>query len=92
MAQTPCVAAVILSGWKKMKDENPSIMLVKCACHSLDLVAAKAMEAMPGCLQFMVQETHNYFAYSSSRPAAYRNLYSNAAQEQTEPLKIPFIF
>lgn len=76
--------------WKKMRDDNPSITLVKCACHSLDLVASKAMEAMPASLEFMIHETHNYFAHSSSRQAVYRSLYSdsNTMHEKNEPLKI----
>lgn len=73
-----------------MKDDNPSLTLVKCACHSLDLVASKAMETVPASLEFMVKETHNYFAHSSMRQTAYRNVYceGSVAQEGAEPLKL----
>ncbi|KAH9371069.1 hypothetical protein HPB48_013168 [Haemaphysalis longicornis] len=76
--------------WRRLQDDNPSITLAKCACHSLDLVASQAMETMPASLEFRVKETHNYFAHSSTRQAAYRPVYSesSAAQEGAIPLKI----
>ncbi|KAL3207346.1 hypothetical protein MRX96_039708 [Rhipicephalus microplus] len=48
------------------------------------------MDAMPSNILYVVRETHNYFACSSVRQAAYRDVYhaSNGGNEESEPLKI----
>lgn len=74
-----------------MKEEYPSIMLVKGTYHSVDLIASKAMEAMSASLEFIIKETGNYFAHSSTGQAAYKSFIyceSSAAHEKDEPLKI----
>lgn len=62
-------------------------------CHSLDLVAAKSMETMPSALEYMVRESHNYFAHSSVRLAAYKELFNSMLDdhectEKAEPPKL----
>lgn len=77
--------------WSRLREGNPNLILVKCVCHSLDLVAAKSMETMPSALEHMVRESHNYFAHSSNRQAAYRELYSSMLEGCTgtaEPPKL----
>ncbi|KAH6928950.1 hypothetical protein HPB50_022185 [Hyalomma asiaticum] len=33
--------------FSRLREDNKELVLVKCACHSLDLVASKSMEAIP---------------------------------------------
>lgn len=40
--------------WSRLREGNPDLILVKCMCHSLDLVAAKSMQTMPPVLEYVV--------------------------------------
>uniref|UniRef100_A0A131YUN9 Zinc finger protein n=1 Tax=Rhipicephalus appendiculatus TaxID=34631 RepID=A0A131YUN9_RHIAP len=79
--------------WSRLRDGNPDLILIKCVCHSLDLVAAKTMETMPSALEYMVHESHNYFAPSTVRLAAYKELYNSMLEDhdsdKLEPPKLP---
>ncbi|KAH7978728.1 hypothetical protein HPB49_006553 [Dermacentor silvarum] len=74
--------------WSRLREGHPDLILVKCMCHSLDLVAAKSMQTMPSALEYMVRESHNYFAHSSTRLAAYKGLY-NSMLEDTDKVEPP---
>ncbi|KAI5638384.1 sugar transporter domain-containing protein [Phthorimaea operculella] len=58
-----------------LKQQIPDLLVIKCTSHSLHLCAEKAAEVLPRQLEFLIRETHNWFAYSSKRLEAYRDLY-----------------
>lgn len=49
-----------------LKQQQPSLQLIHCACHFLDIVAHKAMQHHPSNLDYMIRETYNWFAHSLS--------------------------
>ncbi|KAH7969619.1 hypothetical protein HPB52_020329 [Rhipicephalus sanguineus] len=53
--------------FSRLREDNNELVLVKCAGHSLDLVASKSMEAIPSAVEHLVGETHSFFAHSSCR-------------------------
>lgn len=62
--------------YQKLKEEIPSLVLVRCVCHSLQLAVSQASSrTLPRNLEFLVSETYNWFARSSSRQQAYKDLY-----------------
>lgn len=59
-----------------IKKKYPRVQLLKCSCHSLNLVAAKASEQLPSNLEFLLQNSKNWFANSSLHLNTYQDLYS----------------
>ena len=53
----------------------PHIVHIRCVCHALDLAARDAVrKALPSNIEYMVRVTHNWFAHSSQRISAYREI------------------
>ncbi|KAH6927071.1 hypothetical protein HPB50_026683 [Hyalomma asiaticum] len=73
--------------FSRLREDNKELVLVKCACHSLDIVASKSMEAIPSAVEHLVRETYSFFAHSSCRQGAYKGLYASlsADDESAEP-------
>lgn len=72
----------------KFKRELPSLVLVRCICHSLQLaVSAATKQFLPRNLEFIIKETYDWFSRSSSRQAAYKELYK-LINDGHDPLKI----
>lgn len=73
--------------YQKLKEEVPHLVMIKCSCHSIQLAVSHASaENLPRHLEYIIQETYNWFSKSSNRQNAYRNLYLTINDE--EPLKI----
>ncbi|KAH7978558.1 hypothetical protein HPB49_005915 [Dermacentor silvarum] len=53
------------------REDKKEFILVKCACHSLDLVALKSTEAIPSAVEHSVRETYSYFSHGSFRQEKY---------------------
>lgn len=54
--------------YQKLKSEVPSLILMRCACHSLQLcVSQTASDSFPRNVEFLIAETYNWFSQSSSR-------------------------
>lgn len=60
-----------------LKNDVPSLQLVRCTCHSIDLCANKASEELPSSLLFLLRETNNFFAHSALRQSNYNDLYKD---------------
>ncbi|XP_025996408.2 uncharacterized protein LOC113005286 [Solenopsis invicta] len=74
--------------FQKLKSEVPHLILIKCLCHSLQLgVSAATKECLPRNLEFIIQETYNWFSHSTLRQAAYKEIYQTLNDNQN-PLKI----
>lgn len=74
--------------YKKLKDDIPHLILVKCVCHSLQLAVSHAAKAhLPRNLEFLIEETYSWFNKSSARQAAYRQILQ-LMNDNHDPLKI----
>ncbi|KAE8288359.1 hypothetical protein D5F01_LYC12228 [Larimichthys crocea] len=58
-----------------LKQKQPSLQLIRCVCHSLDIVANKAMQLLPSNVEYMIRETYNWFAHSAKRQSDYNSVY-----------------
>ena len=46
----------------KLKQENPSSILMRCVCHSIQLAMSYASaERLPRNLEYLIAKTHNWF-------------------------------
>lgn len=74
--------------YKQLKEEVPSLVHIRCVCHSVQLAVSHASSAtLPRNLEFLVSETYNWFARSSTRQVAYKDLFK-LINDGHEPLKI----
>lgn len=75
--------------FQKLKQDVPSLILVRCTCHSLQLAVSHASsETLPRNLEFLISETYKWFSLSSVRQISYKTLY-HTINEGKNPLKIP---
>jgi hypothetical protein len=65
----------------------PNLVVFRCVCHSLHLVASKAVESLPVALEFLIRESHNWFSCSPKRTRTYQQLC--AAMAEKTPIEIP---
>lgn len=73
----------------QLKVEIPSLILIKCVCHSIQLaVSQSSADSLPRHLNFLITETHKWFSHSSNRQNQYNTLYQTL-NDGTSPLKIP---
>ncbi|KAJ1142118.1 hypothetical protein NDU88_008445 [Pleurodeles waltl] len=63
------------SAFTLLRDKQPSLQLVRCIWHSVDIIAKKAIKSIPSNVEFMIRETYNWFSHSPKRQADYRELY-----------------
>eukprot|EP00794_Sanderia_malayensis_P015248 gene15248-16822_t len=59
----------------------PEIVMFKCVCHSLQLAANKAAEAMPAHIDFLVRESYSWFSHSTKRLLHFRELHKTITNE-----------
>ena len=71
----------------KFREVCPNIVHIKCICHSLQLCSSYALKVMPRNVEFMVAETHKWFAHSTLRQQKYSDLY-RCINVGKEPLKL----
>lgn len=57
-----------------VKQKQHSLHLIHCVCHSLDIVAHKAIQPLPTNLDYMIRETYNWFPHSAKRQSDYNSL------------------
>lgn len=58
--------------YAKLKAEVPSLILIRCLCHSLQLAVSHAMtDTLPRNLDFLIHETYNWFSKSATRQIKY---------------------
>lgn len=70
-----------------MKKENPSLILIKCICHSLHLACSHAADELPSNINYLLRETYNWFHRSALRCETYMELYK-LINDNEEPLKL----
>ena len=59
----------------RLKEEVPSLILVKCTCHSLHLCAEKSSKELPMSLEYLTREIYNWFACSPLRRLEYKQTF-----------------
>ena len=70
-----------------MKKDNEDLLLIKCICHSLHLVASYAFAHLPSNLDYMIRESYNWFRRSALRKKSYADLY-RAINDGKDPLQL----
>lgn len=74
--------------YQQLRAHVPHLVLIRCVCHSLQLATSAAVaEGLPRSLDYLVGDTYNWFARSSSRQQAYKELFA-ILNSGEEPLKI----
>mgnify|MGYP007063931905 CR=1 FL=1 len=65
------------------KEQNlPLLIIVRYVCHSLQLgMSHETEDTLPRNIDFMVRETYNWFAHSTKRQKAYKNIYMTINSE-----------
>ena len=71
-----------------LKDKVPHLMVVRCLCHSLNLAASHACAVLPRHLDYLIRETHNWFALSPKRQREYEQVFKTLNPGENN-IKIP---
>lgn len=58
-----------------LKKDVPSLQIIKCICHALNLAASKASQKFPASFEFLCREIYNWFAMSAKRRFEYKTLW-----------------
>ena len=59
---------------KLLKDDCPSLIVVKCTCHSLALCASYACEALPPYVEQSLRDIYSYVSHSPKRSAEFSTI------------------
>lgn len=73
--------------YKLLQSNCQDLILVRCICHSLQLATSAAAQQLPGSIEFVLKETYDWFARSSNRRQAYKDIY-NLINHGSDPTKI----
>lgn len=71
----PNMSGHVNSFYTHLKKDVPGLQLFKCVCHSLDKCTEYAHKAIPEDVNYLLRESHNYFAHSSKRLDEYTEYY-----------------
>ena len=75
------------SVYRKLKEVNPNLQLVKCVCHLLQLCASKAVQMLPRYLEFLVGRSYSWLSRSVKHQRNYAILYKTINDGQ-DPLRL----
>ena len=83
-----CDGASVMVGqhssvWSRIKDVNPSCILMKCICHSLALCVQHGFYKLPSKLRYLLQEIPGWFSQSTIRRDEYKALHEQQNDEST---------
>lgn len=71
------------SVYVELKKLVPNLILIKCVCHSVQLAISHSWKAcMPSHLEFLVNETYNWFSKSYARQQSYKHIYEAINNEE----------
>ena len=74
--------------YSRLKQENPSLILMKCVCYFIQQTMSYASaECLPMNLEYLIAETHNWFAKSSVKQYQYNEL-CNAINDGSQSIKL----
>jgi hypothetical protein len=74
--------------YQKLKVDVPTLILIPCVCHSIQLAVSSAAEQhLPRSVDFIVKSTFNWFSKLSGRQSGYEELY-RAINMNHKPKKI----
>ena len=63
------------SVWSRIKNASNNCVLMRCICHSLDLVVQNAFELMPSSVGFLLADIPTFFSKSALRREEFLNLF-----------------
>ena len=72
---------------RRIKEENPNCLAIKCACHSCALAVSHACALLPRNLEQVIKECHNYFAFSSKRCNEFKEFQEFTESKQHKMLR-----
>ncbi|XP_046864677.1 SCAN domain-containing protein 3-like [Xenia sp. Carnegie-2017] len=75
-----CDGASVMVGqhnsvWSRIKEINPSCILMKCICHSLPLCVQHGFNKLPSNLSYLLEEIPAWFSQSTIRGDEYKALH-----------------
>lgn len=74
--------------YKKLKEDVPNLLLIRCVCHSLQLAVSHAVKfELPRHVEYFIRETYNWFSHSYVRISQYKKIYSDMNDGHT-PLNL----
>lgn len=82
----PNMCGVNNSFYTHLKKVIPKLELFKCVCHSIDKSAEHAFKCMPDAVSDLMNETTNWFAFSSKRWDEYADFYKVRIAMLTPPV------
>ncbi|XP_044570417.1 uncharacterized protein LOC6493163 isoform X3 [Drosophila ananassae] len=66
------------SVYTELKKDVPSLILIKCVCHSVQLSVNHACaKCLPDQLEFLIHDTYSWFSKSSKRQINYKKIYQS---------------
>lgn len=67
----------------ELKKSVPTLKLIKCVCHSIQLAVNQACKkSMPKELEFLISDTYSWFSRSSQRQMNYKKVYECINNQQ----------
>lgn len=73
--------ANVMTGNKKsvyveLKKQVPNLILIRCVCHSVQLAVTHSWKlSMPSSLEYLLNETYNWFSRSYIRQQSYKHIF-----------------
>lgn len=81
------------SVYTQLKKDVPSLILIKCVCHSVQLAVNYACKHFfPDDLEFLIYETYNRFSKSSIRQSIYKKIYECINNEKVYLIQMNVCF
>ena len=75
--------------YAKLKQENPSLILMRCVCRSIQLVMSSAYECVSRNFEYVIAKSHKLAAKSSVAQCQYNEL-NKTINDGSQPFQIPF--
>nr|XP_047135546.1 uncharacterized protein LOC124812691 [Hydra vulgaris] len=63
------------SVWSRVRAVSPNCILMRCTCHSLNLIVQHSFELMPSSVGFLLSEIPSFFSKSSIRREEFKVLF-----------------
>ena len=63
------------SVWSRIKAESPNCVLLRCTCHSLNLIVQHAFEVLPSSIGYLLSEVPAFFSRSTIRREEFKKLF-----------------
>nr|XP_047124193.1 uncharacterized protein LOC124806931 [Hydra vulgaris] len=79
------------SVWSRVRAASPNCILMRCTCHSLNLIVQHSFELMPSSVGFLLSEIPSFFSKSSIRREEFKVLFQTM-DPSNERMGTPSLF